>query len=275
MRKSNWGKILGLIFGSMMFNIPGAIIGFIIGYYFDKGYAQALSDSGGFSSLMRRKVSLKNRAIFFHSLFSIMGHIAKSSGRVTENDIALASVLMDRMGLNGELRKEAQTAYREGKQAHFPVEETVIEFKNYCYARRDFMLIYLEIQIQAALANGQLHPKARDILYSIGAILGFNKLTIDGIIKQNEASTHYHQKGRQKTAQPTGMSLNYAYQILGIKESDDAKTIKKAYKKLMAQHHPDKLSAQGLPEQALKLAKEKAQDIQAAYEAIKQHKGIK
>ncbi len=274
MNKSNWGKILGLIFGSMMFHVPGAIIGFIIGYYFDKGYAQALSDNGGFASLMRRKASLKNRAIFFHSLFSLMGHIAKSSGRVTENDIALASALMDRMGLTGDLRKEAQAAYREGKQGNFPVEEVVREFKGYCYARRDFMLIYLEIQIQAALANGQLHPKAREILYSIGATLGFNKLMIDSIIKQNEASTHYHEKSRQK-AQPAGMSLAYAYQILGVSQSDDAKAIKKAYKKLMAQHHPDKLSAQGLPEQALKLAKEKAQDIQAAYEAIKQEKGIK
>lgn len=274
MNTTNWGKILGLIFGSMLFNIPGAILGFIIGYFFDKGYAQALSDSGGFSSLMRRKSSLKNRAIFFHSLFSLMGHIAKSSGRVTENDIALASALMDRMGLTGDLRKEAQTAYRAGKQSSFPVEETVLEFKQYCFSRRDFMLIYLEIQIQAALANGHLHPKAREILYSVGHRLGFNDATIESIIKQNEASTHYHHNN-QKSANKESMSLVHACQILGVSQSDEPRLIKKAYKKLMAQHHPDKLSAQGLPEQALKLAKEKAQDIQAAYETVKQHKGMK
>jgi DnaJ like chaperone protein len=48
--------------------------------------------------------------------------------------------------------------------------------------------------------------------------------------------------------------------------------LKKAYKKLMAQHHPDKLMSQGLPPELMELAKQKTQDIQAAYELIRKHR---
>ncbi|MER2493273.1 co-chaperone DjlA [Catenovulum sediminis] len=270
---SHWGKILGFIFGYMIFRIPGAVLGLIIGYYFDKGYAKALADNGGFSSLLARKASFKNRVIFFHTLFALMGHIAKASGRVTENDIALASALMDRMGLKGDIRKEAQAAYREGKKNDFPVTETVKDFRQYCFSRKDFMLIYMEIQIQAALANGYLHPNAKAILIQVGKTLGFQPTEIESFIKQAEGSSHYRSHKQQNSSNQ--ISLDDAYQILGLSPSADDKLIKKTYKKLMSQHHPDKLSAQGLPEQALKMANEKAQDIQAAYGAIRAQRGFK
>ena len=65
-----------------------------------------------------------------------------------------------------------------------------------------------------------------------------------------------------------------AYKILGVGDSDDNTTVKRAYKKQMSLHHPDKLIAKGLPEQALELAKTKTQDIQAAYELIKEKRGL-
>ena len=271
-----WGTVLGFIFGFMLFKLPGALLGVIIGYYFDKGYAKALADNGGFARLLTGRNNLKNRMIFFHTLFSIMGHVAKSSGRVTENDIALASALMDKMGLSGELRQEAQNAYRAGKQSDFPVAETVKEFKHYCFGRRDFLAVYFEIQLQAALANGQLHSNAENILTKIGKTLGFNPSEVATYISQAKASGQYqYQQKHQQTQQHTHTNqLPQMYQILGIEQSASDQAVKKAYKKLMAQHHPDKLASQGLPEQALTLAKERAQQIQAAYEMIKKSRGL-
>jgi DnaJ like chaperone protein len=69
--------------------------------------------------------------------------------------------------------------------------------------------------------------------------------------------------------------LDDAYKILGVKTADDDKSIKKAYRKLMSEHHPDKLVSKGLPKQALELAKNKTQDIQSAYELIKEKRGFK
>ena len=52
-------------------------------------------------------------------------------------------------------------------------------------------------------------------------------------------------------------------------ESENDADLKKAYRRLMSQHHPDKLVAKGLPEQLIKDATEKTQQIKAAYELIR------
>ena len=63
--------------------------------------------------------------------------------------------------------------------------------------------------------------------------------------------------------------LDDAYAALGVAASASDKEVKQAYRKLMSQHHPDKLAAQGVPEDMMKVATEKAQEIQAAYDLIK------
>lgn len=62
--------------------------------------------------------------------------------------------------------------------------------------------------------------------------------------------------------------------LSGLAPQDDEKTIKRAYRKRMSEHHPDKLASKGLPQQALDMAKKKTQDIQAAYELIKERRGF-
>ncbi|NTS77443.1 co-chaperone DjlA [Catenovulum sp. SM1970] len=295
-----WGKILGCVFGFMFAKIPGAILGIIIGHFFDKGYSRAFDRVGGFSSLIKNTDSLKSRALFFHTLFSIMGHIAKSSGRVTEADIALASALMTRLNLTGDTRKEAQNAYNAGKKADFPIKETVKEFKQFCSGRAEFTQMYLEMQIQAALINGEINDKARQILELVAKTLNYSKTELAILIKQVQAVNRFHQAYQEQEAQKKAQQqqnrqqrqeryqeyqqqyrpqysakaqLQNAYDILGIDDNTPEKAAKKAYKKLMSQHHPDKLMAQGLPEQAMELAKEKTQDIQAAWQMIKTQKG--
>jgi len=51
--------------------------------------------------------------------------------------------------------------------------------------------------------------------------------------------------------------------------------VKKAYRKQMNKHHPDKLASQGLPPEMMNMAKEKAQEIQQAWELIKQQRGLR
>jgi len=63
--------------------------------------------------------------------------------------------------------------------------------------------------------------------------------------------------------------------VLGVTAQNSNAEIKKAYRKLMARHHPDKLASKGLPEEVMKQAQQRAQDIQAAYEKIKEKRGIR
>ena len=273
------GKILGTIFGFMFGRIPGALLGFFVGHMFDKGYSKNFNQAGGFNRFFASQDEFKTQAIFFHCLFSVMGHVAKADGKVSNIEIQMASALMDQMNLDGDMRKEAQQAFRDGKAADFALKQTVQEFKESCHGRRDILQVYLEILIQAAYVDGKLDKSEQAILETVSQYLGFSQHDLLYLMSAFEAEMRFRQGGGKQNANgqtySSQQSLDDAYKILGVKTSDDDKSIKKAYRKLMSEHHPDKLVSKGLPKQALELAKNKTQDIQSAYEMIKDKRGFK
>ncbi|MDP5032336.1 MAG: co-chaperone DjlA [Paraglaciecola sp.] len=282
------GRILGTLFGFMFARIPGAILGYIVGHFFDKGYSQDFNQMGGFSRFFTSQDEFKQQAIFFHTLFSVMGHIAKADGKVSDAEIKMATLLMNQMGLEGETRREAQEAFREGKANDFPLKQTVLEFKESCHGRRDVLQVYLEILIQAAYVDGTLDKAEQQILEKVAGYMGFSENDLLYLLSVFEAELRFRsaqgrnqgQGGhssnqRRNTSYSAQQSIDDAYKILGMSPSDDDKSIKKAYRKLMSENHPDKLVSKGLPKQALELAKNKTQDIQAAYELLKEKRGFK
>lgn len=266
---SIWGKILGFIFGWMLLRFPGALIGLWLGHQFDKGLARDFSRTGGFSRIFAGGGGLQRQATYFYSLFSVMGHIAKSTGRVTEADIRQASALMDQMRLKGEPRQQAQHAFNEGKMAGFPLKSKLKELKEACFGRRELLQMFLEIQLQAALLDGEIQPEERAILQVIASELGFSQAQLQQLMQMWQAEFRFRQQGGAGSAESAQQQLDNAYAILGVAADIDDKQLKKQYRKLMTEHHPDKLVAKGLPEEAMTLAKQKTQDIQAAYDLIK------
>lgn len=140
--------------------------------------------------------------------------------------------------------------------------------------------MFLEIQIQTAFADGSLHPKERDVLYVIGEELGISRMQFDQFLRMMQGGAQFgsgQQSWHNGDAQqaPRGPTLEDACNVLGVKTTDDATTIKRAYRKLMSEHHPDKLVAKGLPPQMMQMAQQKAQEIQKAYDMIKTAKGFR
>lgn len=277
-----WGKVLGVLFGFMFLKIPGAILGFFVGHFFDKAYSQDFNQLGGFGRFFTTHDELKQQAIFFHSLFASLGHLAKSDGTVTNREIQIATALMDDMHLTGDARREAQAAFREGKDRNFPLADTLKSLHDACHGRRDILQVFIELLIQAAFADGHLAKQEYQVLEKVAKVLGFKRTELDHLISMFEAEVRFRRhttSGSHKQSQHTQyseqQSLADAYRILGVSESDDEKVIKRAYRKRMSEHHPDKLISKGLPEQAMDIAKQKAQDIQSAYELIKQQRQFK
>lgn len=282
-----YGKIIGLILGLAFLKLPGAIIGLLVGHMFDVGYAKDFSNKGGFARFFSSKDGIARQAMFFHALFSALGHICKADGKVTPDEIAVASALMDNMKLQGATREEAQQAFRDGKAKDFPLVQMLDDFRRFCHGRRDVMQVFLEILISAACADGRITNTELLVLEKVAASLNFNPKDLHFLISTYEAEQRFRNRGgagrrnsqhnqskQEYKAYSSSHSLDDAFRILGISENEDNKAIKRAYKKQMSLHHPDKLSAKGLPKQALELAKNKTQDIQAAYELIKEKRGF-
>ncbi|MDW6090998.1 co-chaperone DjlA [Vibrio rhizosphaerae] len=278
-----FGKILGTFFGFLLGGPIGAIFGIFLGHQFDKARRQyrgsPFSSVGGNHGVSQEE--------FFRAAFSVMGHVAKAKGNVTKEEIRLASVMMDRMNLNDIQRQLAQEAFREGKESGFPLENVLEQVMRSTGGRGDLIQFFLELQISAAFADGDLHPSEREILHKVARGLSFSELQLEQRLRMQEAAfrfqrhAHSGQDSYQDNRQGGGFSQAYssshlsdAYHVLGVDEGADVKTVKKAYRKLMNEHHPDKLMAKGLPPEMMTMAKEKSQEIQQAYELIKKAKGF-
>ena len=283
------GKIIGFILGYRYGGFWGAVFGTVLGHFADKKIYEMGSVSSSFFSK-----SLTRQQLFLQTTFAVMGHLSKSKGRVTEEDIQLAQQFMTRLNLDAGSRRMAQEAFNRGKEADFPIRQVIREFRIGCGRRPDLLRMFLDIQIQTALADNHLETSEKELLAVIAQELGLSQMQFEQMMamiyaSQQFASGQYQQQGQyqqgyqqggyqggQQSYRTSGSgNLEAAYQILGVTANDEQITVKRAYRKLMNEYHPDKLVAKGLPPEMMEMAKEKAQKIQAAYDLICKSKGWK
>ena len=284
------GKIIGVFLGWKVGGFFGAIAGLILGSIADKKLYELGSVS---SSFFKKKTTRQD--LFMQTTFAVLGHLSKSKGRVTEEDIQLANQLMIQLKLDDAGRKLAQDAFRRGKESDFPIRQVIREFRIGCGQRADLLRMFLQVQVQAAFADSELHENEKEVLYVIAEELGLSRMQFEQMIAMEMAARaftqggfyHQYQQGayqggyqyQQQNSggyqHASGPTLNDAYKVLGVTESDEQQAVKRAYRRLMNEHHPDKLVAKGLPPEMMEMAKEKTQQIQAAYDLICKAKGWK
>jgi len=256
-----WGKLLGGAFGFMLGGPLGALIGASFGHNFDKGIGSIGDD---FAPGAQERV----QTVFFTTVFSVMGHLAKADGKVSQSEIDLARQIMQQFNLDEARRKVAINLFSRVKQADFPLGAVLQQFRQECHRRRNLMQMFVEILLHAAYADGELHAGERQMLEQVRVVLGFSQQEFQHIEAMVRNAQHFSGAGAAGGASPRDV-LREAYEILGVDESANDAEVKKAYRRLMNQHHPDKLVSKGLPEEMIKLATEKSQEIRQAYDTVK------
>lgn len=263
-----WGKVVGGALGFVLGGPLGALLGGVLGHNLDKGIV-SLTGTEELDPGERERV----QTAFFAATFSIMGHVAKADGRVSEREIALAEAIMTQMELSPDMRVTAIGLFQKGKSEGFDLDEVLEQFRRECHRRRSLMQMFLEIQIQAAYADGPTNATEDRLLLHICSKLGIPEFLyrrLEQLVRfqQEFAGAQAGSKAGGRQPSPARPTLEQAYQVLGLTRKASDAEVKRAYRRLTSQHHPDKLVSKGLPEEMMKLAAQKTHEIRQAYEMI-------
>lgn len=258
------GKALGALIGVLTAGPVGALFGTFIGHLFD---AQAQSPP----SRTRAASADGVQEAFFRATFQVMGHLAKADGRVSESEIRAARAIMSELRLGEREIGHAIELFTEGKAPDFPLEEALADLHRLSGDRSDLRRMFVQIQLQAALWGDSLNGAGRRVLRRICAALDVSAYEL----VQMEALLRMQRSRSEADRAPAVDRVAEAHDVLGVPRSASDKEVTKAYRRLMNQNHPDKLHAKGLPEPMMRMAEEKTRQIRAAYEIIREARGIR
>lgn len=264
------GGILGLIVGGPV----GALIGSALGHQFDRG-------AGGIGLLghddpedatdLHIYSAADRQHLFFQTTFYGLGALAKADGHVSEADIEAARVVMAEMRLRPEAVREAIECFTEGKGTDFPLRSRVSRLRRACRREPELLRTFLEIQMDFVLGKQAISSGEHNLLLGIAQALGVGRMDLAQLEAVLRARRTFRQ---QRPVSSPQQSLAGAYRALGLAPAATDAEVKKAYRRLMNQHHPDKQAARGLPESLLETAKERTHEIRSAYEMIREQRGM-
>jgi DnaJ like chaperone protein len=270
------GAFFGAVVGLMTTrSVWGAVVGALLGHLIE--HSGAFGTAAG-AARAPHTISISDE--FFRTTFELMGHVAKSDGRVTEAEIDAARRLMQELKLGPREIGMAIDCFRTGKSPAYDAELGVERLREACGQRHDLLRAFLELQLRAALAGNGISPPARTILARVAERLGMSGLEfafMEASLRARQR-THGAYAGQGASAGQGAAdsgSLAEYYSELEVDANISDQEVTKAYRRQMSRHHPDKLVANGLPESMAQMAKEKTQRIQEAYEGIRAARGMR
>ena len=265
------GKVIGATLGLVLFHSPlMMLLGLAIGHLFDSGMLRGAHRAG-------------EPLGFVEPLFAVLGAVAKTDGRVSEAEIATVERLMTRLDLDPLWRRRAIDSFNKGKAPGFDVGVAVGDLRAWCALRRSYAMPLLDMAAETARADGPPPAEKLKILRRLAWSLHIGELQLMALLAMKgfvwnaggygSAQQDYaHAWSGARSAPPHGDTPD-PYAVLGVPRDTDERTIKRAYRKLISEHHPDKLG--DLPADMRRRAEQRASEINAAYERIQSEKGFR
>ena len=233
---SIWGKIIGGAAGFAIGGPIGGLLGAIAGHAVDSYVAETQPDP-----VAGREVA------FTIALIALSAKMAKADGTVTRNEILafrqkvdISQKDLDHVSRLWDLARQTPDGfdgYARQLAKMFPPASPILDQ-------------LMELLFFIARADGDITETETNYLSQVAGILG------------------YDTAGFERLCLMYGNPEASPYQTLGVSPDDDDQLIRKAWINLAKDHHPDQLTAAGLPEEFIRAANERLAKINAAYEDI-------
>ena len=243
------------------------IVLLLVGYQFYKGFR---SSRNAFEK--QGEVISGVSDDFVRALFGCMGHLAKSDGRVSEDEIRAARLIMHRLSLSPAQVRRAIHWFDDGKRPGFPLVQTVREARRVSARSAARRTLFLRLLLEVVLAKPRLRKRERATIWRICTELDIGRVEL----AQLEAMIRA-QKGFKKSPEGSADAARVrdAYQALGVGPDASNDDIKKAYRRLMNRNHPDKIVGENPDAAVVAEAERRTREVRSAYEMLKARRSIR
>lgn len=262
-----WGKIIGTLAGLATLKPWFALLGFILGHQVDRfivaQYRSFEQHSGPVGRLPEE---------YLRPLFQTMGHLAKTDGRVSEEEIRATRAIMHRLGLGPAKVRNAINWFEDGKRSSFPLLQTVRHLRRVAARRAELRVLFVRLVLEVVLAKDRMHHNERALIWSICTEFDIGRVEL----AQLEAMIRAQKGFRHSPAgDADARRIRQAYQSLGIEESASNDEIKKAYRRAMNRSHPDKIASSNPDKAVVAEAEKRTREVRSAYEMLKARRSIR
>ena len=194
---------------------------------------------------------------FFVAAFSMLAKLSKADGRVSEAEMNAVRQFMAReLNLNAQSRQAAEQIFQTALDTPQSFEDYAAQFYQHFSAQPQLLEFMVDIFLRVSVADGVLQDAEERLILSAVRIFRINESDYQKIKFQYVKDTEKY------------------YATLGCNSSDSDEAIKKQYRKLVRDYHPDTIASKGLPDEFVKFANDKFRQIQEAYDAVREERGI-
>jgi len=242
------------------------LLGVVLGYIF-KSYRKF--ETTYYQKNQFKNVELSEEAIAQSELglfVALAAKIAKADGKVDSLEAELVSNMLKDVSQafekSEEVRDILKAIFNREKDLVFNVDEIALALQQRLRGDKQKALMMLQFLTHLSFVDGELSHTEERLLLKIASFLHIEHSEIEALLN-HFASMH-------SNASSSSMNEQKAYEILGVSEGVSLKDVKKAYRKLVREYHPDIMQAKGESEAYIKEATAKVQEINAAYELLKE-----
>lgn len=246
---SIWGKIVGGAAGFALGGPLGALIGAAVGHGMDMIADDAMALTPAEESDNTRKIA------FTIGVIALGAKMAKADGHVTQDEVtAFRQVFHVPPGELENVGRVFNLARRDSAGFEHYARQIAGMFKDRPAVLEDLLSCLFHI----AQADGKLNEKEVEFLRTVAGIFGFSDAEFD-----------------RMRAEEAGPDSADPYYILGVDRDATNEEIKAAWRRMSREMHPDRVVADGLPQEFLQVATQKMASINAAYDRIARERGMK
>ena len=245
-------------FGKLAFGSMGLLIGGPLGAVAGAALGHHLVDKTENRMIGGRTLihAEQTQAAYFVSMFSILGKLAKADGVVTRDEIAVVEHFISNLNMAETEKQFARQVFSEGMDSRYSIDDFALQFQQVSMGQPAVRVSFLDLLFRIAAADSRFHPAEEAALSRIKEIFRISDQQFN-----NMKAAYFKDDDR-------------FYKVLNCTPDCSNEEIKTRYKKLVKDFHPDTIVSKGLPEEFTEFATKRFQEIQEAYEYVRQERSF-